>query len=131
MSDFRLEFYQTLATIIPVLLLAITIQSGNFIKQAQAITAPIDKFIQISSVCGVVLLLMLSESFILHAIYNNSEDHVGLIGIFIAMGIASAFILVDYILAILSKTAKGAVVYWLVLCFTVIAAYIILSTIKN
>lgn len=124
MSESRLEFYQILATIIPVLLLAITLQSGSFIKSLDAAKLIFEKVLQAFSICGVFLLLITSEAFILYGLYNNTEENINLLAIGMSIGLALAYIIIDYILAIFSKPSKAAI-YWIVLSFALLITHAI------
>src|SRR5690348_10327698 len=105
------DFYQIIAQIIPVLLLAISLQSSFVIqKYSYRDSQMLEKGIHSISVAGMCAILILSEAMILTAIYKKIDIELhDLWSIILAIVGSSIYIVTDAVLAIMGKTRGGTV----------------------
>lgn len=98
------SFYATVSTIIPVLLLALTIQSASYLRATKK-----HHQVSLASIMPIIIMtvcLCITESMMLYALYNSALDshyHMSLFWIVLVcmVMIASvALIIIDYILLV-------------------------------
>lgn len=127
------DFYNVTATIIPILFLALTIQSSDFLKPSRLSRMP--EKTRLKYVLGIVVILIslcFAEAVMLYAIYNsvyaNFELSLFWVGVVYILIIAAAsMIVLDYIQALVGKiliippTRHGRIIFTAIIV-TIIAA---------
>jgi hypothetical protein len=123
------EFYTAIAALLPVLILAISIQSSFFIKQTKY-QSPQENFprnLHAMAVFAALAILSLAEGLALYALYNN-QSHIGwIVGIAFAAITAVLFVIADFILALLDKSKEVGVYYFLIIALA--GVVLLLSTV--
>lgn len=99
------DFYVAITAILPILFLAISIQSSSFIESSgQNQTPGAYKFMHASLAIFMLGLLTFFEGVALYALYNSKEGRVNLLMLGFVMVLAVLYIALDFVLKLYKKS---------------------------
>ncbi len=128
MSPNHLTFYTTLATLFPIMLLALTLQSSAYLKNTTLAFSTSYRVLYSICISSMIALLCVTEGLVLHAIYTNTEN-LSPLGASLVLALAAVFMAIDYVLTVLGKTKH--ILYALLLILGIIASALFIIAILN